>query len=567
LFSEVLGVERVGLDDNFFELGGDSIVSIQLVSRARKAGLTISPADVFEYQTVEALARLAVREQQKAAVEPESGEGAVPLTPIVHWLQERGGSLQRFNQSLLLQTPAGARQEHVQAALQAALDHHDALRLRLHRGVAGDWELEARPVGSVRIESCWKRVGTAEFSGGERLLQHMVEEGVEAGRRLDPDAGVMVQAVWFDAGVGEPGRLLLVLHHLVVDGVSWRILLPDLKAAWEAVSAGGKAELGAKGTSYKRWAEKLQQEAGRAERKAELGYWKQVVQGAEGLVAGRLDPALDRVGNEGRLSIKLDASVTGPLLTRVPAAFHGHINDVLLTGLAMALAKWRQQRGGRADQAVIVEMEGHGREEIFEGVDLSRTLGWFTSLYPVRLEMGGVDMGQAWKGHKALARAFQAIKEQLRKAPSGGLGYGLLRYVNPETRGQLAGLGEAQMGFNYLGRLGTAERMDWGLAAENGTVGGGAELEMPQAHCLEVNALTQDTAAGPELNAHWSWARRLLSREDVDQLARAWFEALEVLVRFATEQGVVGRTPSDVPLVVLTQEEIERLERDYQWSK
>jgi len=142
-----------------------------------------------------------------------------------------------------------------------------------------------------------------------------------------------------------------------------------------------------------------------------------------------------------------------------------------------------------------------------------------------------------------------------------------LRYVNPETRGQLAGLGEAQMGFNYLGRLGTAERMDWGLAAENGTVGGGAELEMPQAHCLEVNALTQDTAAGPELNAHWSWARRLLSREDVDQLARAWFEALEVLVRFATEQGVVGRTPSDVPLVVLTQEEIERLERDYQWSK
>ena len=252
LFAEVLGLERVGIDDNFFELGGDSIVSIQLVSRARRAGLSITPRMVFQHQTVEALAAAAgvVAEPAVSALsEAERARlavGGLPATPIMRWLKERGGPLDRFSQSMLLRVPAGLLQEHLTAALGAVLDHHDALRLRLtlaSKDAAPDapdaeWQLEVMPPGSVAAGGCLRRIDVGGVVDDAALRELIAAEAQAAERRLSPTSGMMVQAVWFDAGPARAGRLWLTIHHLAVDGVSWRILVPDLAAAWQAIAAG-----------------------------------------------------------------------------------------------------------------------------------------------------------------------------------------------------------------------------------------------------------------------------------------------------------------------------------------
>ena len=220
---------------------------------------------------------------------------------------------------------------------------------------------------------------------------------------------------------------------------------------------------------------------------------------------------------------------------------------------------------GAADTAVLIDLEGHGREEVFADVDLSRTVGWFTSLYPVRLDAGAVDLDEAMAGGGGLGRALKLIKEQLRGATDNGLGYGLLRYLNGETASQLASFASPQLGFNYLGRFAApaAAAGDWAAAAEAGGLGGGGDPAMPLAHVLEVNALTLDAADGATLRATWTWAPALLSAREVGDLAQCWFGALEALARHASQPGAGGRTPCDVPLAALSQAEIERLERRY----
>ena len=268
LFAELLGVDRVGIDDNFFELGGDSIVSIQLVSRARQAGLRLTARAVFQHQTVAGLAAAAESASTASArrrLAADIATGEVAATPILRWLEERGGPVGRFSQSMLLQAPAGLQGEHLSAALQALLDHHDALRLRLDAGGAEKdagtgsktgWSFTVRPEGSVDAASCVRRVDVAGLDG-EALRSVIATEAVAAEGRLDPGAGHLLEAVWFDAGAERAGRLLLVIHHVAVDGVSWRVLVPDLAAAWRAVSEGRAVVLPPRSTSLRGWAQRL----------------------------------------------------------------------------------------------------------------------------------------------------------------------------------------------------------------------------------------------------------------------------------------------------------------------
>ena len=560
LFAEVLGVDRVGVDDNFFALGGDSIMSIQLVSRARKAGIAITPRAVFQHQTVAALADVAGGEVAASPIETDVAIGEVSPTPIMHWLLERGGAIDRFSQAMLLQVPAGMRGDHLVGALQSLLDHHDALRLRLD-GAARQhslWRLEVAPPGAVPAGDCLRRIdiaGLDEAALGARIA----EEAQAAERQLAPAAGAMVRAVWFDAGSDAAGRLLLTIHHLAVDGVSWRILLPELAAAWRALADGRMPAPVPRGTSFRRWAQQLASHAQDEGRTGELALWSGMLRAPSlSLVDGTLDPVRDVSGTAGRLTLTLPAEITGALLTRVPAAFHGGVNEVLLTGLAVALADWCRRRGRGAKPAVLLDLEGHGREEIFAGADLSRTVGWFTSLFPVRLDLGGLDVEEARAGGAALGRALKSIKEQLRALPDNGLGYGVLRYLNAQTASQLAGLAAPQIGFNYLGRFAAPAAADWGPAPEAVGLGGGGDL--PLSHVLEVNAVTLDALEGPRLTANWCWAPALVSEAAVRDLAERWFEVLAALVGHVAAPGAGGRSPSDLPLLALSQAEIERLE-------
>ncbi|MFB9903358.1 non-ribosomal peptide synthase/polyketide synthase [Allokutzneria oryzae] len=545
LFAEVLGLSEVGLNQGFFDLGGDSIVSIQLVSRARKASLRITPRDVFEHKTVARIAAVAGVVEPTSAVTPDVAVGVVAPTPIISDLRELGGPIDGYHQSMLVYVPAGLGVDNLTAALAAVLDRHDVLRARLS---SVDWSLTVPEAGSVDAATCVRRVaGFDEATLSAQIAQAQSE--------LDPWAGVMVRAVWFDAGMDVPGRLLVLVHHLVVDGVSWRVLLPDLRSAWESASSGGTPELAPVGTSVRRWSEHLAVQA--RERAHEVDLWKSVLGTADPLLGERpLDRSRDVRSTAKSLTLTLPTSITAPLLGAVPASVHGGVNDVLLSGLALAVADWRRRRGVD-ESALVLELEGHGREDIAEGLDLARTVGWFTSAYPVRLDAGTHELDDV----RSAARVLKRVKEQLRSLPDNGIGYGLLRHLNAETAPELAALARPQIGFNYLGRFAAPEPADWAAAPEAPALGAGFDVDMPLGLVLELDAVTEDDANGPRLVATWTWAGEILSEKDVRELADGWFTALEALSSLARQPELGGLTPSDLPLVSLSQNDIESLEQ------
>ncbi|GAA3988736.1 hypothetical protein GCM10022247_04010 [Allokutzneria multivorans] len=495
LFAEVLGLGEVGVDDGFFDLGGDSISSIQLVSRARSAGLYLAPRDVFQHKTVAALAVIATTAPQHSV--EDSGVGDVPATPIIAWLQGTGAPIDTFCQAMAVDLP-GVDFDTVAAALRVVACHHDALRMR----VDGSRITIPAPTGEVYLTRA-NSDPDAEFAA--------------ARDRLDVAAGVLWQAVWFE----EEHRLLWVINHLAVDGVSWRILVPDLKAA-----CAGTTELPPIGTSFRSWATRLAEQATSPERLAELDTWRRLLDGAVPLRS-------DRSSDGGALRITLSTEDTEPLLGAVPAAFHAGVQEVLLAGLAIALERTR------GSGPTLVDVEGHGRHErAVPGVDLTRTVGWFTSVHPVRLEAGAADVG----------RTVKQVKENLRAVPGNGLGFGLLRHLNPETARQLDA--PVDMAFNYLGRF-TPQ------SGEGDALHGNSEI--PSKYVLELNAVTEDRADGPRLVADWSWPGGSVTEADVRALAEAWFDAL----REITATGGGGLTPSDVPLAGLDQARVERIEAAY----
>ncbi|MGH3564525.1 MAG: amino acid adenylation domain-containing protein [Pseudonocardia sp.] len=565
LYAEVLGVRGIGIDDDFFALGGDSIVSIQLVIAARAAGLVLSPRQIFEHRTVAELAQAAGTLREAVVEDPSAGVGALALTPIMRWLDECGGPTRAFSQSMLVATPVGMTGIQLRAVLDAVVARHDVLRSRIVRS-SGD------APGALHVASEGSAEGWIHRRDVAGLAREEVTALVEAETErlsglLDPESGVMAQVVWFDAGPGRPGRLLVTIHHWAVDGVSWRILLPDLAAAWAAVAAGARPELAAGGTSLRRWSELVHAEV--AHRVAELELWTAILEGPDPLLTDRpLDPVLDRATVE-HLTLRLAGDRTAPLLTTVPAAFYCGVNDVLLTALALAVCRWRRDRGCGDEPSLLVALEGHGREEqIVPDVDLSRTLGWFTSIFPVRLDPGEIDEDDALAGGPAIGRALKRIKEQLHALPDHGLGYGLLRHLDAEAARVLTARSGPQISFNYLGRfvvtdaeLDTDTVAPWTALPGAGVLAGGFDTAMPVApYTLEINAFTEDVDGRPELRVTWAWPAALLDTADVRALADGWFAALDALVAHVRGQAGGGHTPSDLGLVSLTQDEIDEFE-------
>jgi amino acid adenylation domain-containing protein/non-ribosomal peptide synthase protein (TIGR01720 family) len=541
-FAQVLGLPEVGAEDGFFDLGGDSIQAIQLVSRARAAGLAFNTRDVFVHQSAAALAEVAAPVAERPPVVHDDGTGRVPATPVIERLRGLGARLSGYTHRVVVPVPPEADLAGLTAALRAVIDHHGALQARLAESADGAWSLLVGPPATVAAERCVRRVDVTglDEAGFRRLL---TAQSAGAVARIDPYAGAMVQAVWFDAGPGADGRLLLVIHHLVVDGVSWRVLLSDLRTAWETVTAGREVELPAVGTSLRRWAELLAAEAENPARVAELPVWQNIVRDAEPVVTGRHDPN----GPVGELRLTLPAADAAPLLGRVPGAFRAGIQDVLLAAFGIAFSQWRRRyRGGPG--AGVVEVEGHGRhQELAEGLDLTRTVGWFTSVYPVRLDPGALTREQVDRAGTELRDAVAALTGQLREVPADGLGFGLLRYLNPRTAAELAAGPTPQIVVNYLGHLaapGGPARWEplAGYAAE--ITDAAAGLSPLLTRPLHLNAYACDGPDGPELVADWSWAAPLWDADEVAALAQAWFAALRAIVACATRPGMALAAPA-----------------------
>ena len=542
IYAQVLGLERVGVDDSFFDLGGDSILSMQVVARARAAGVMCRTRDVFVEQTVARLARVAGVADGAGGLIDE-GVGPVIATPIMCWLHSVDGPVEQFNQTVLVQAPAGVSQADVVVVLQALVDRHAMLRLRVDDDGAGGWSLTVPEVGSVDAGACLQSVDV------------LSDEAVVAARsRLNPAAGVMLSALW----VASTGQLVLIIHHLAVDAVSWRILLEDLNIAWAQHRGGQQVALPAGGTSFARWASLLAEYARRPEVVGQAGAWRQVAATPAALPA--VHPEVDTYASAGHLSASLDVETTRLLLGEVPAAFHARVQDILLIGFGLAWAEFL----GNPGAPIGIDVEGHGRhEELAADVDLSRTVGWFTTLYPVSLAVGGLSWAQVLAGEAALGAVIKDAKEQLRALPDP-LTYGVLRYLNTDV--DLAGSDPSTV-FNYLGRLGAgaAELSDdlWGISQEGLSItGAAAAVPMPLGHTVELSAGTVDTDASPQLHARWRWAPSALDHAQVSRLAQLWFEALAGICAHVRGGGG-GLTPSDLAPARLSQQQIDELQRQY----
>ncbi|MGW0389348.1 amino acid adenylation domain-containing protein [Streptomyces sp. NPDC003042] len=558
VLAEVLGLTDVGPDDSFFALGGDSISSIQVVSRARRAGLVVTARDVFKHRTPAAIAAVARRAGATPAAAADDGTGEIDPTPISDRLREQLAELpdatREFAQYVAVTAPAGLTSAILEPALQAVLDRHDALRLKLTSPVPGLWTQEVLRPGSVTAADVVTRV-TVPADADHAAVR--AEQVAAARSRLRPEDGLVVQAVLLEQTPGAGGRLLLVVHHLAVDGVSWRILLPDLEAAWQAVTQGRAPALDPVPTSFRTWAKTLSAEARTSRRVGELPLWTAQSADAGEILADRpLDPATDTWATAGRLRLELPAALTADVLTRVPAALHAEINEVLLTGLALAVTG----RSGATGTRTVVELEGHGREQIGDGLDVSRTVGWFTSAFPVALDIGDLDRTEVTSGGPAAGTALKRVKAALRALPDHGIGYGLLRHVNPQTSAVLARAAVPQIGFNYLGRFAAGEG-DW--AIEAGGAGLTASADTPLRQPLDLVALTEDRPEGPVLVAEWTWPSYALDEAAVREIAEDWFAALAALAAHAAGPGAGGgRIAAEFPLVDVEQHEIDAWERE-----
>ncbi|ACC38570.1 non-ribosomal peptide synthetase [Mycobacterium marinum M] len=546
IYAQVLGLDRVAVDQSFFDLGGDSILAIQVVARARAAGVVCRPRDVFTEQTVAGLATVAAvfDDANDDGGHAEDSVGEVVATPIMLWLQSLDGPLKEFNQTALLQAPAAMSYGDVIVSLQAVLDRHAMLRLQVDTDATGRWLLHVPAPGCVDARKCVRAVTALSD-----------DELVQARSRLDPSAGVMVSALW----VTSSAQLALVIHHLAIDGVSWRILLDDLNSVWEQHRSGEMAALPAGGTSFRRWAALLAEQAYSATAVDHAAAWRQVL--ATPSVLPAVKPAVDTYATAQRLLVSLDIETTRTLLAAAPAAFHAGVQDILLIAFALAWSEFSSGGGSR----IAIDVEGHGRhEELAFGVDLSHTLGWFTTKYPVAVSVGALRWAQVVAGDAALGAVVKDAKEQLRGLPDGLL-YGLIRYLNREV--ELAGA-EPTIGFNYLGRLSTrttAGDDHWQIARWGSLFTdecASAELPIQLFHTVELDAVTFDTEAGPQLHAQWTWATSALDRAQLNRISRLWFEALTGICAHVRAGGG-GMTPSDIGLTRLSQHQIDQLEQRY----
>ena len=537
IYAQVLGLERVGVDESFFELGGDSILSMQVVARARAAGVICRPRDIFVEQTVAGLARVATLADSASDVVDE-GVGPLRATPIMRWLHDVAGPVDQFNQTVLIQAPVGVTEDDVLVVLQAVLDRHAMLRLRVDDDGAGGWSLTVPEAGSVDARDCL------------HMVDVLSEDAVAQARsRLNPSAGAMVSALW----AVPSGQLLMIVHHLAVDGVSWRILLEDLNLAWAQLHGGQDIVLPAPRTSFAQWASALADHAYHPEVTGQLERWREIAAVPAPLPA--VQPAVDTYANAGSLSVELDPETTRMLLGEVPAAFHAGINDILLIAFGLALTEFLGAHGG----PVVIDAEGHGRQEEVADVDLSRTVGWFTTKYPVALTFDGSDWSQVLAGDPGLGAVVKDAKEQLRALPDG-LTYGLLRYLNDGA--DLPGADPA-IGFNYLGRMGAGAGQVsgdiWEIREDGWKVTGpAAAVPMPLMHTVELNAGTVETADGPRLRAGWTWALTALDHAQVNRLSDLWFDALAGICAHVRGGGG-GLTPSDIAPARLTQRQIDEI--------
>ncbi|HWM91032.1 MAG TPA: amino acid adenylation domain-containing protein [Thermoanaerobaculia bacterium] len=546
IWAEVLQVERIGIRDDFFDLGGDSILSMRVVARAAEAGLQITPRQVFDHPTVAALAEVAVATGGEAGA--VAVEGPVPLTPIQRAHFERQPvDPHHFNLPVLLLPREPLDPIRLERTLKVLLDRHDALRLRFERH-DGEWMQRVAapgdqvPLSRIDLSALPSDSREVAFTAAAEALQGSLDLGRTALQATlfedsspSPGAGVFGRT-------GRGGRgvraLLLVVHHLVVDAVSWRVLLEDFERSW---LGGEEARLPAPTTPFSRWADRLAAHAASPEAARELPFWRAQAQSAAGSRSLPIDhqDGEDTEATSEIVTVSLDSEPTRTFLKDAHKAYQTRPDELLLAALAEAVAGWTGER------TLWVDIEGHGRETAFTeaaGVDLSRTVGWFTSLHPAWLDLRSAN---------GPGETVKVVKEGLRRVPGRGIGYGVLRHLAGATLGGPP----AEISFNYLGQLDLMLAVSSLFEVEPETPGRPRSQRADRIYRLEVNAWVRDG----RLNVSWAYGGRRHRRETIEQVAESFLTSLRKLIGHCLAPDAGSFTPSDFPAAALDQKSLDRL--------
>jgi amino acid adenylation domain-containing protein/non-ribosomal peptide synthase protein (TIGR01720 family) len=536
IWTEVLGINNIGIHDNFFELGGDSIIGIQVIAKANQAGLKLTPRHLFQHQTIAELATAACITQ---TIQADQGlvTGEVHLTPIQHWFFAQNQlDPHHWNQSLLLEMRQVCNPKLLEQVVQHLIEHHDALRLRFLQKESGWQQIHAQSSDTVVFTQ-------VDLSGLPEIRQKSAIESVacELQASLNLSQGPLVRVTLFDLGKQQNSRLLIVIHHLAVDGVSWRILLEDLQTAYQQIIHGEAIQLADKTTSFKQWAQYLQEYAQSSKLIQEQDYWLAEIQKPLASLPVDYFGGDNTVANTDTVSVSLNKKETQALLKEIHKTYSTQINDVLLTALVQAFAKWT------GEQSLWLDIEGHGREEIFKDANLSRTVGWFTTCFPVLLKITeACDRGNA----------LIAVKEHLRSIPNRGIGYGVLRYLtsDQEIKSKLQAFGQPQVSFNYLGQFDQmiSESSLFDLAAESSGLSHSPRTR--RVYLLEVNGMV----VKERLQMNWTYSKAIHRPETIATLAFDFIEALRKLIVHCQSLDSERYTPSDFPKANLSQQKLDR---------
>ncbi|MEA5617548.1 amino acid adenylation domain-containing protein [Cronbergia sp. UHCC 0137] len=539
IWTEILG-SSVCIHDNFFERGGDSILSIQMVAKANHAEMKLTPKQLFQHQTI---AELATVIEIAPTTQAEQGivTGIVPLTPIQHWLFEQNlHKWDHFNQAVILEVAADLDVKYLQQAIEELVIHHDVLRSCFTTTLDGTWEKNIIP--SLENEGMLTVVDLQELAKNQQTQQiESIASQLQAS--LDLANGILFKVALFQLEIGENNRLLFIIHHLVVDGVSWRILLEDLVTAYQQLKANQTPiQLPAKTTSFPEWARNLVNYA-ESDHVATFKTWLEILpKQLPQLPLDNIDKGDNNIASQAEVQINLDINQTRALLEAVPKAYNTQINDILLTALALSFSQWTKQR------SLLIDLEAHGREDLFTNININRTVGWFTSIFPVFLEL---------KNTNELEINLKYVKEQLRQIPQKGMSYGLLKYLskNKNLSQTLQELPQSAISFNYMGQIDLSTSQSWILGLAKESTGLSSNPLNPRRYIFNINAWI----AQSQLQIQWRYSRNLHDTATIENLAQQYIKTLQALIQHCQSLENSGYTPSDFAGARLNQQQLDKL--------
>ncbi|PKL35309.1 MAG: hypothetical protein CVV44_21080 [Spirochaetae bacterium HGW-Spirochaetae-1] len=517
IWQDVLKIDKIGRSDNFFDLGGDSIISLQVVNRLNQRGFSLQPRDLLLHQTIAELAQIV---DMKKSVEAEQGivTGRAPLTPVQKWFFSQSlCNVNHFNQALLFKTSLRLDDELMRRCMEEILKHHDALRMRFadagQENSAGEGELL---FVSCRVES----------------QEELEREIMRLQSSFDISSGPLFGMGHFI--MKDTEYLMLTAHHLVVDGVSWRILMEDILSSYMSLMKGEDISLPRKTTSFKEWAVKLHEYSASEKVKKEISYWNELTAGDNGIVERDHDLGENTMAVQDVVGISFTPEFTNSLLREVHRTYNTDVNDLMLAALMKSMQEWT------GSDMVYIDLEGHGREDVIDDVDITRTVGWFTTIFPVVMRM---------PVESELSSQIKYVKEKLHSIPVKGFNYGLLRF-----NGELAETFQPDVSFNYLGQVQNSE-MGEVFSLVTTEVAGVVDGKNSRAHLLDIIGIVVDGA----MQLEFCYSTNHFRRGTIETLAAFYKRDLEDVVKHCMNMENYDITPSDFDLIDLKQEELDSI--------